>query len=77
MRGDRSHCSLIYLAKVVRESCLEEVAFQVALETETVLESLEKSTLRFMGWQIDSYGLGSAGRTSRVSWGQLVKGLEC
>lgn len=40
----------MYLAEVVRESSLEEVAFQVALGTGKVLESLQKSIVMFKGW---------------------------
>lgn len=36
----------MYLAKVVRESFLEEVVFQMALETGKVLESLVKSIVQ-------------------------------
>ena len=43
----------MYLAKVVRESFLEEVALQVALETGKVSESLEKSIVLFKGWRVD------------------------
>lgn len=45
----------MYLAEAVRESSLEEVAFQVGLESGTVLESLEKSIVTFKGWQVDEH----------------------